>query len=114
MAAMWNHHCPAEKTELTIGDGAANQVRAYDISATVYPHNGFAVSVRPEIVWRAPRETRVGVLGTTRPKKQPVNVDSRCAGQIRVLGINAPKRQEGKAATERVKQLLPLGSTIGI
>lgn len=34
--------------------------------------------------------------------------------RIRVLGINTPERQEGKAATERVKQLLPLGSTIGL
>ena len=34
--------------------------------------------------------------------------------RIRVLGINTPERAQGKAATERVKQLLPLGSTVGL
>lgn len=34
--------------------------------------------------------------------------------RIRVLGINTPERQDGKAATERTKQLLPIGSTIGL
>lgn len=34
--------------------------------------------------------------------------------RIRILGINTPEREQGKAATERTKQLLPLGSTVGL